>query len=298
MPLSPDDILVSTDWLEKHLDDPDLRILDGSWHLPTETRDARAEFEAQHIPGAQFFDIDAISDTSSPLPHMVPDAEQFAAQVAALGIGAENSIVVYDDSGVWSAARVWWLLRAMGLTRVAVLDGGLRKWRAEGRATSATASKPRPATLTVRMDESRVRDAGQVLQATQDPDIQIIDARAPERFRGEVPEPRAGLRSGHIPGSRNVCFKALLNEDGTLKPDAELKQVFEEAGVDLKKPVITSCGSGVTASVLCLALEKLGHHDLSVYDGSWTEWGQNEDLPIETGEADHPANAKASAKGQ
>ena len=286
MPLSPADILVTTDWLARHLDDPDLRILDGSWHLPTENRDARAEFEARHIPGAQFFDIDAISDTSSPLPHMVPDADQFAAQVAALGIGAENSVVVYDNSGVWSAARVRWLLRAMGLTRVAVLDGGLQKWLAEGRPTTADAEKPQPATLASHMDQSRVRDAAEVLQATQDPDIQIVDARAPERFRGEVPEPRAGLRSGHIPGSRNVFFKSLLNDDGTLKPDAELRRAFEQAGVDLKKPVITSCGSGVTASGLCLALEKLGHRDLSVYDGSWTEWGQREELPIETGEAD------------
>lgn len=287
MPLSPADILVSTDWLARHLDDPGLRILDGSWHLPTETRDARAEFGAQHIPGAQFFDIDAISDTSSPLPHMVPDAEQFAAQVAALGIGAENSVVVYDNSGLWSAARVWWLLRAMGLTRVAVLDGGLQKWLAEGRATTATATvaEPQPAGLTARMDHARVRDAGQVLHATQDPDIQIVDARAPERFRGEVAEPRAGLRSGHIPGSRNVYFKTLLNSDGTLKSDEDLRAVFGQAGVDLEKPVITSCGSGVTASVLYLALEKLGHRDLSVYDGSWTEWGQNHELPIETGEA-------------
>jgi thiosulfate/3-mercaptopyruvate sulfurtransferase len=286
MPLSPDDILVSTDWLARHLDDSDLRILDGSWHLPTENRDARAEFEAQHIPGAQFFDIDAISDTSSPLPHMVPDADQFATQVAELGIGAENSVVVYDNSGVWSAARVRWLLRAMGLTRVAVLDGGLQKWLAEGRATTADTAKPQLATLTAHMDQSRVRDAAEVLQATQDPDIQIVDARAPERFRGEVPEPRAGLRAGHIPGSRNVFFKALLNDDGTLKPDTDLRQVFEQAGVDLEKPVIASCGSGVTASVLCLALEKIGHRDLSVYDGSWTEWGQNEEFPIETGEAD------------
>ena len=285
MPLSPADILVTTDWLARHIDNPGLRILDGSWHLPTDPRDARAEYEAQHIPGAQFFDIDAISDTSSPLPHMVPDADQFAAQVAALGISAENSVVVYDHSGLWSAARVWWLLRAMGIPRVAVLDGGLRKWLAEGRSTTESSATPKPATLTARMDQSLVRDAAQVLRATQDPDIQIVDARAPERFRGEVPEPRAGLRSGHIPGSRNVCYKALLGEDGTLKPDAQLKQAFEEADVDLKKPIITTCGSGVTASVLYLALEKLGHHDLAIYDGSWTEWGQKQELPIETGAA-------------
>lgn len=287
MPLTPDDILVTTDWLSRHLDHPDLRILDGSWHMPADKRDAGAEFRSRHIPRAQFFDIDATSDQSSDLPHMVPDAAQFAKQIAALGIGQDDSVVVYDTQGLFSAARVWWLLRAMGITNVAVLEGGLPKWLAEGRVVAtAPLSVAVPAKLTVRMDESRVRDAGQVLRAIGDAGTQIVDARAPERFRGEVPEPRAGLRSGHIPGSRNVFFKALLKDDGTLKSDADLRAVFEDAGVDLNKPVITSCGSGVTAAVLTLALEKLGHRDVALYDGSWTEWGQNRELPIETGEAD------------
>jgi thiosulfate/3-mercaptopyruvate sulfurtransferase len=286
MSLTPSDILVTTDWLAQHLGNPGLRILDGSWHMPAEGRDARSEFSAAHIPGAQFFDIDAISDTASPLPHMVPDAAQFAAQVSALGIGNDDAVVVYDNSDLLSAARVWWLLRAMGLTRVAVLDGGLPKWLAEGRPVASGAEPPRTGRLTAAMDLTRVRDAAQVLKASADPDIQVIDARAPARFRGEVPEPRAGLRSGHIPGSRNVFFKAVLNDDGTLKSAPELRKVFEDAGVDLDKPAITSCGSGVTASVLYLALELLGHRDVAIYDGSWSEWGQNAELPIATGEAD------------
>lgn len=286
MPLTPADFLVTTDWLERHLDDPALRILDGSWHMPADNRDPGAEFRSCHIPQAQFFDIDATSDQSSDLPHMVPDAGQFARQVAALGIGQDNAVVVYDTQGLFSAARVWWLLRAMGISNVAVLEGGLPKWMAEGRVVATVPETPRPATLTARMDERRVRSAEQVLQSTRDDGTQIVDARAPARFRGEVPEPRAGLRSGHIPGSRNVFFKALLTDDGTLKSDDELRAVFEEAGVDLNKPVITSCGSGVTAAVLALALEKLGHRDVAIYDGSWTEWGQNRELPIETGKAD------------
>ena len=284
MPLSPTECLVSTDWLERHLTDPDLRILDSSWHMPAENRDARAEFAAQNIPGAQFFDTDAIADQSIPLPHMVPAAAQFAEQVAALGIGNDSCVVVYDNSGVLSAARARWLLRAMGVPRVAVLDGGLRKWLAEGRPVASSPQEPKPGRLTARLDRSRVRNADQVLQGLGDPDIQIVDARAPGRFEGTVPEPRPGLRSGHIPGSRNVCFKEVLNDDGTLKSPAELRQAFEAAGVELTKPVITTCGSGITASVLALALELLGHDDVAVYDGSWSEWGQRDDLPIETGE--------------
>lgn len=286
MPLSPADILITTDWLAQHLDHPNLRILDASWHMPADKRDPGAEFRTCHIPRAQFFDIDATSDQSSDLPHMVPDADQFARQVAALGIGQDNCVVVYDTQGIFSAARVWWLLRAMGITNVAVLEGGLPKWMAEGRVVATAPVAPQAATLSTRMDHNRMRNADQVLQASRDPDIQIVDARAPARFRGEVPEPREGLRSGHIPGSRNVFFKALLNDDGTLKSEAGLRKVFEQAGVDLDKPIITTCGSGVTASVLYLALEKLGHRDIAVYDGSWAEWGQAKELPIETGAAD------------
>lgn len=286
MPLSPADILITTDWLAQHLDHPNLRILDASWHMPADKRDPGAEFRTCHIPRAQFFDIDATSDQSSDLPHMVPDADQFARQVAALGIGQDNCVAVYDTQGIFSAARVWWLLRAMGITNVAVLEGGLPKWMAEGRVVATAPVAPQAATLSTRMDHNRMRNADQVLQASRDPDIQIVDARAPARFRGEVPEPREGLRSGHIPGSRNVFFKALLNDDGTLKSEAGLRKVFEQAGVDLDKPIITTCGSGVTASVLYLALEKLGHRDIAVYDGSWAEWGQAKELPIETGAAD------------
>ncbi len=216
---------------------------------------------------------------------MVPAEAQFAEQVAALGIGDDSTVVVYDNSDLMSSARCWWLLRAMGLSRVALLDGGLKKWRAEDRPVTAEVTKPAPAALTARLNRDLVKDAEQVLQASRSGHAQIIDARAPARFRGEAPEPRPGLRSGHIPGSRNVFFKAVMNDDGTLKSGPELRQAFETAGVDLEKPVIASCGSGVTASVLYLALEKLGHRDIAVYDGSWAEWGQNENLPIETGAA-------------
>ena len=283
MPLTPQDIVVTTDWLDQHRSDPDLRILDGTWHLPTQNRDAVAEYASAHIPGAQFFDIDGIADRSIPLPHMVPSVEQFQEQVSALGIGNDAAVVVYDNSTMLSSARVWWLLRAMGLTRVAVLDGGLPKWLAEGREVASGVSVAKPATLTAMLDADRVKDKDQVLAATSDPNIQIVDARPEPRFRGEAPEPRAGLRSGHIPGSFSVFYRKLMNDDGTLKSDDQLRAAFESAGVDLERPIITTCGSGVTASVLYLALEKIGHDNLSLYDGSWAEWGQNDDLPLQTG---------------
>ncbi len=276
-------ILVSTNWLAENLSQPNLRILDGSWYMPADKRDVQAEFLAAHIPEAQFFDIDAISDRETDLPHMIPPVAQFEKQVADLGISNDNQVVVYDSAGLFSAARVWWLLRYFGLTNIAVLDGGLPKWQAEGHPTESGAENPTTGTLNAVPHADILRNAAQVLDASQNARAQIIDARAPARFRGEVPEPRAGLRAGHMPNAKNVFFKSLLNTDGTLKPDAELAVLFKAQGVDLAKPVITSCGSGVTASILSLALQKIGHNDHALYDGSWSEWGGLHDTPVEQG---------------
>ncbi|TBN42644.1 3-mercaptopyruvate sulfurtransferase [Paracoccus subflavus] len=277
--------LVSTAWLAARLDDPDLRLVDASWHMPAAGRDARAEYEAAHITGAVFFDIEAISDPSSPLPHMAPSAKDFATAVQGLGIGDGHQVVVYDHSDVRSAARVWWTFRLMGKTNVAVLDGGFGKWRAEGRPVSNVAPVVQPARFTPRPQPDRLRDRTQVAQASAAGDPPIVDARAAGRFRGETPEPRPGLRSGHIPGARNLPFDRLLNADGTMKAPDFLRAEFEAAGVDLEKPVITSCGSGITAAVLSLALDRIGHRNHALYDGSWTEWGSLPDLPIATGDA-------------
>ena len=277
--------LVSTQWLEDNLKDPDLRILDASWYLPTQDRDPKAEYDAEHIPGARFFDIDEISDLRSDLPHMVPPVEKFMSRMRAMGIGDRHQLVVYDGSGLFSAARVWWLFRLMGQTKVAVLDGGLPKWKAEGRKTTDAEPIIRDRHMIVDRQNHMVKDVTEVARASKLDDHAIIDARAPERFRGEAPEPREGLRSGHIPNARNVFYKSLLNADGTMKPVEELRTIFEAAGVDLSKPAITTCGSGVTAAVLSLALERIGKTDHSLYDGSWSEWGMYADLPIATGEA-------------
>jgi thiosulfate/3-mercaptopyruvate sulfurtransferase len=277
------EILVSTNWLAENLSNPNLRILDGSWYMPADNRDVQAEFLAAHIPGAQFFDIDAISDQETDLPHMIPPVAQFETQIANLGISNDNQIVVYDTKGLFSAARVWWLLRYFGLTNIAVLDGGLPKWQAEGHPTVSGANDPTVGTLNAVPHTKLLRNAAQVLDASKTAGEQIIDARAPARFRGEVPEPRAGLRAGHMPGAKNVFFMSLLNADGTLKSDTELAAVFQAQGVDLKKPIITSCGSGVTASVLSLALHKIGHTQHALYDGSWSEWGALPDTPVEQG---------------
>ena len=275
--------LVSTGWLAQHLKDPDLRIFDASWYLPDMNRDARAEYEAAHIPGARFFDIDEISDLRSPLPHMVPPTEKFISRMRAMGVGDGHQVVVYDGAGMFSAARVWWLFRLMGKTDVAVLDGGFGKWQAEGHPIEDMPPIMRDRHITVSRQNHLVRDVTQVAAASKLGDHEIIDARAPGRFRGEDPEPRAGLRSGHIPGSKNVHYRTLLNEDGTMKSPGELKAVFEAAGVDLGKPAITSCGSGVTAAIISLALERIGHRDHSLYDGSWAEWGMYDDLTVEAG---------------
>ena len=275
--------LVSTAWLAEHLNDPDLRILDASWYLPNMERDARAEYEAAHIPGARFFDIDDISDHRSDLPHMAPPTEKFITRMRRMGVGDGHQVVVYDGMGLFSAARVWWLFRLMGKRDVAVLDGGLPKWQADGHPTEDIAPIVRDRHITVSMQNALVRDVTQVAAAAKLGDFEVIDARAPDRFRGDGEEPRPGLRSGRIPGSKNVPYSKLLAADGTLLPVASLRHVFESASVDLAKPAITSCGSGVTAAVLCLAMERMGKTDWSLYDGSWSEWGMYSDLRVEQG---------------
>jgi thiosulfate/3-mercaptopyruvate sulfurtransferase len=277
--------LVSTDWLAAHMKDSDLRILDASTYLPGVDRDGRTEYDAVHIPGARFFDIDDVSDGRSDLPHMVPPIEKFMSRVRAMGVGDGHQIVVYDGSGLFSAARVWWLFRLMGQNNIAVLDGGLPKWIAEGREVEDLAPVIRDRHMTVRFQNQMVRDVTQVSSASKLGTSQIVDARAAARFRGEAPEPREGLRSGHIPNSRNVPFTDLLNDDKTMKTPDQTRAIFESAGVDLKKPIITTCGSGVTAAVLGLALERMGHDMWSLYDGSWTEWGMFPTVPVATGEA-------------
>ncbi|MFZ5708786.1 MAG: 3-mercaptopyruvate sulfurtransferase [Pseudomonadota bacterium] len=275
--------LVSTDWLAQHLRDPDLRILDASWHLPDQRRDARAEYAAAHIPGARFFDIDEIADPRSGLPHMAPEPERFVSRMRAMGVGDGHQVVVYDGAGLFSAARVWWTFRLMGKTDIAVLDGGLPKWKAEGHPVEDMAPVVRDRHITVQRQAGLVKDVTQVAAAAKLRDHTIIDARAPGRFRGEEPEPRPGLRSGHIPGAVNVHYRTLLNADGTMKSVAELRKLFETAGADLSRPVITTCGSGVTAAILSLALERMGKRDHALYDGSWAEWGMYGDLRVAKG---------------
>lgn len=285
MAQAPDDpkTLVSTDWLAAHLKDPDLRLLDASWYLPDAGRDAKAEYKAAHIPGARFFDIDEIADLRSNLPHMAPPPEKFITRLRAMGVGDGHQVVVYDGAGLFSAARVWWLFRLMGKTDVAVLDGGFPKWKAEGRDIEDMPPIVKDRHITVSRQNHLVKDVTQVAHAAKLAEAVIVDARSAPRFKGEAAEPRPGLRAGHIPGARNVPFTTVLNGDGTMKPVAELKQVFESAGVDLSKPVITSCGSGVTAAVLSLALERMGHRNHALYDGSWAEWGMYDDLAVEKG---------------
>ena len=276
--------LVSTAWLAAHLNDPDLRVIDATWFLEP-GRDARAEYEAAHIPGARFFDLDAIADGRSGLPHMAPQPEMFVSRMRAMGIGDGHQVVVYDNSPVHSAARVWWTFRLMGKQDVAVLDGGLAKWLAEGRETEDMPPVLRDRHITVQRQAGLVRDVTQVAAASKLGSHEIVDARGEARFRGEAPEPRAGLRSGHIPGARNLPFGRLFRDDGTMKDPDALRAEFTAAGVDLTRPIITTCGSGVTAAILFLALDRIGHRDHSLYDGSWAEWGSFPDLKIATGDA-------------
>ena len=282
--------LVSTGWLARRLSDPDLRVIDASWHLDP-GRDPRAEHAAAHIPGARFVALDEVSDARSELPHMAPAPEKFVARMRALGVGDGHQVVIYDAAGLFSAARLWWLFRLMGQARAAVLDGGLPLWRAEGRPIEDAPPAIRDRHMTARRRDGWVRDVTEVAASAKLGDRVIVDARSPARFEGAEPEPRAGLRAGHIPGARNLHYATLLREDGTLREPAALRAAFEAAGVDLARPVVTTCGSGVTAAILSLALERIGHRDHSLYDGSWTEWGAYHDLAVETGPARAPAEA-------
>lgn len=286
MPATAKNWIVETDWLAAHLDAPDLIVLDGSWHLPNSGRDAKAEYLAEHIPGALFFDIDDLVDEKSPLPHMLPPTPKFASRMKKMGIGDGMRIVVYDTYGLFSAARVWWTFRAMGHQDVAVLNGGLRKWKAEGRPLEDGPPLPRTSRhWTPLQNNELLRDLSDMKSYVNKGGIQIVDARPAARFEGAEPEPRPGLRQGHIPGSRNVPSSMVLNADGTLKSKAELEAIFTAAGIDPAKPVVATCGSGVTAAMLALALAAIGQTNVPIYDGAWAEWGQDNGLPIETGPA-------------
>lgn len=277
--------LVTPPWLKERLGQPGVKVVDASWYLPDQNRDPKAEFLAGHIPGAVYFDIDVIADRSSGLPHTLPDEATFAAEAGALGLSERDTIVVYDGMGVFSAARVWWMLKIFGAGDVHVLDGGLPAWKAAGFALEAGEAKPAPARFAARLDAGAVADFDKVAQALSASTDVVVDARSAPRFRGETPEPRPGLRAGHMPGARNVHYGSVLDAQGKMRAPDEIRQIFEEAGVDLSSPVITSCGSGVTAATLLLALAQLGKDDVRVYDGSWSEWGGRPDAPVVTGEA-------------
>lgn len=283
MALIVTDPLVSTDWLARRLDDPAVRLVDASWHMPAENRSGEAEFRERHIPGAVFFDIDAIADRASDLPHMLPSPEAFAEAAGRLGLPREAKVVVYEAPGAISAGRVWWTLRAMGYPDVAVLDGGLKKWLAEGRPVASGEAAPAPAKVEPRFDAALVRDLEAVRAALASKDEQLVDARPAARFRGDAPEPRAGLRGGHMPGAANLPWSTLVNPDGTVKSAEEIRAAFSAAGLDLSRPIVATCGSGVTAAFLALALARLGLSRVPVYDGSWSEWGARPDTPVETG---------------
>ena len=275
--------LVSTEWLAQHMNAPDVVVMDASWYLPTEERDGYAEYLEEHIPGALYFDIDDLSDENSGLPHTLPPPEKFASRMRKMGIGDGNRVIVYNAETLFSAARAWWMFRVFGHDDVALLDGGMKKWKAEGRETDFGEPRPRQERhFTARLQSTMVRDKSDIVRIIEQANRQIVDARSPGRFAGEEAEPRAGLRAGHIPGSLNLHYALLGNEDGTLKDNADLEVAFTQSGVDLSKPIVTSCGSGVTAAVLTLALEQIGHRDNVLYDGSWTEWGGDDSLPIET----------------
>jgi thiosulfate/3-mercaptopyruvate sulfurtransferase len=286
MPYAHPESVVSTAWLADHLAAPDVRVVDGSFTLPGVTPTAREHYRQRHLPGAVFFDIDEIADEKSDLPHMLPSPEKFSARVRKLGIGDGNRIVVYDMAGLVSAARVWWMLRVFGHRDVAILDGGLPKWLAEGRPVTDELPMPRERHFSAKLDNTLVRDKDQLLANLRSRREQVVDARSAARFEGSAPEPRPGLRSGHIPGSLSVPVDRLTDPAAkTILPPEALARLFDEAGVDRSRPVVTSCGSGVTACAVAFGLHLLGHRDFAIYDGSWSEWGLAGDTPVETGPA-------------
>ena len=274
--------IVDADWLEQRLGTPGLSIVDASWYLPAQKRNAKDEYDAAHIPGAIFFDQDVVVDPDSPLPHTLPRPEIFAQHVGSMGISADDTIVVYDGPGMFSAPRVWWMFRVMGVFQVYVLDGGFDRWKTEGRPVTSERTKIAPCVFYASFDKERVAGLAEMRGIVETGKSQIADARPAGRFQGVDPEPRPGVRSGHMPGAKSVPALT-LSENGKLLPVNRLKEVLEDAGIDLSKPVVTSCGSGVTAAAITLALESVGHTDNKLYDGSWTEWGGQGDTPVETG---------------
>jgi thiosulfate/3-mercaptopyruvate sulfurtransferase len=274
--------IVDAHWLEQRLGTPGLSIVDASWYLPAQKRNAKAEYDAAHIPGAIFFDQDVVVDPDSPLPHTLPRPEVFAQHVGSMGISADDTIVVYDGPGMFAAPRVWWMFRVMGVFQVYVLDGGFDRWKTEGRPVTTERTKIAPCVFFANFDGERVADLADMRRIVKTGESQIADARPPGRFQGVEPEPRAGVRAGHMPGAKSVPVLA-LSENGKLLPVNRLKEALQDAGIDLSKPVVTTCGSGITAAAITLALESVGHTDNKLYDGSWTEWGGRNDTPVETG---------------